>query len=115
MSGIKIDASGLFKGLIELEEKTKLATQAYADTAGQKLVSYAKSNAPWIDRTGNSRQTIDHTVTHSGNKVTIELKGNTPHFKYLELCHEKKNAILWPTVQANTESVVSAWIRVLGG
>ncbi len=115
MNGIKIDISGIVKGLAELEEKTKAATRAYADTAGQKLVAEAKSNAPWTDRTGNSRQTIDHNVQLAGDKVTIELRGNTPHFKYLELCHEKKNAILWKTVQKNTESVVSAWIRVLGG
>ena len=45
--------------------------------------------------------------------MEIRLRGNTPHFKYLELCHEKRNAILWPTIQKWSGQVLSGWVKVI--
>ncbi len=103
--GIRLDATGLFKGLAEMELKVQQGTRIYAETAGMKMINDAKANAPWTDRTGNSRQTMDTEV--------ISLRGNTPHFKYLELCHEKRNAILWPTIQKWSGQVLSGWVKVI--
>lgn len=113
MSGLKFDFGGLVKGISELDEKATRATNLYAETAGQKMIGEAKRNAKWKDRTGNSRQTMDVNIVKAPNNVTIQLRGNTPHFKYLELCHEKKNAILWPTIQANAGTVIKGWAKVI--
>lgn len=113
MSGLKFDASNLLNGLAELDQKVIMATKLYGNAAGEKMVSDAKKNAPWIDRTGLSRQTIDKSVSNGINSITIELRGNTPHFKYLELCHEKKNAILWPTIQKFQGEILNGWIKVI--
>ena len=51
--GMRLDASGLFKGLAEMELKIQQGTRLYAETAGTKMINDAKSNAPWTDRTGN--------------------------------------------------------------
>ena len=53
--GIRLDATGLFKGLAEMELKVQQGTRIYAETAGMKMINDAKANAPWTDRTGNSR------------------------------------------------------------
>lgn len=111
--GIRLDAGNLLKGLSEMELKAQIATQLYAETSATKMVNDAKDNAPWTDRTGNSRQTIDHSITNAGKKVTINLRGNTPHFKYLEFCHEKKHAILWPTIQKWSGKVLEGWVKVI--
>ncbi|MEG1004627.1 MAG: hypothetical protein RSF37_14625 [Clostridium sp.] len=113
MSGLKFDFSNLVKGLSEMDEKVTRASNLYAETAAQTMIGEAKRNAKWIDRTGNSRQTMDTNVVKLPNKVQIQLRGNTPHFKYLELCHEKKNAILWPTIQKNAATVIKGWAKVI--
>lgn len=110
---IRLDSSGLLKGLSEMELKAQVATQLYANTSAIKMVNDAKHNAPWTDRTGNSRQTMDYEVISKGKSIEIKLRGNTSHFKYLELCHEKRNAILWPTIQKWSGQVLSGWIKVI--
>lgn len=111
--GMRLDASGLFKGLAEMELKIQQGTRLYAETAGTKMINDAKSNAPWTDRTGNSRQTMDTEVISKVRSMEIRLRGNTPNFKYLELCHEKRNAILWPTIQKWSGQVLSGWVKVI--
>jgi hypothetical protein len=113
MSGIDFDASNLFKGLSELEEKAIKATELYANASGTKMANSAKTNAPWTDRTGNSRQTIDYNVQPKGTITEIQIRGNTPHFKYLELAHEKRFAILWPTIQKLSAEILKGWAKVI--
>lgn len=113
MSGIDFDASNLFKGLSELEEKAIKATELYANVSGTKMANSAKTNAPWTDRTGNSRQTIDYNVQPKGTITEIQIRGNTPHFKYLELAHEKRFAILWPTIQKLSAEILKGWAKVI--
>lgn len=115
MSGINLDASSLFKGLADLEEKSIKATKLYADTAGHKMINDAKlkKNSKWEDRTGNSRQTMDYEITRLGTITRINLRGNTPHFKFLELCHEKKWAVLFPTIQKWSGTVLKGWAKVI--
>ncbi len=55
---------------------------------------------------------MDTEVVSKGRSMEIRLRGNTPHFKYLELCHEKRNAILWPTIKKWSGQVLSGWAKV---
>ena len=79
----------------------------------KKYVNYAKSNAKWHDITGNSRQTIDSTVNSHGNNQKITIAGHTPHFKWLELAHEKKYAILNPTIKKLGPEIVRGWVSII--
>ena len=63
--------------------------------------------------TGKEKHTMDYKITKSGTTTRINLRGNTPQFKYLELCHEKKNAILWPTIQRWSGQVLSGWSKII--
>jgi hypothetical protein len=110
---MRLDSSSLINGLADMQLKVERATNLYAETAGMKMINDAKLNAPWTDRTGNSRQTMDYKITKSGTTTRINLRGNTPQFKYLELCHEKKNAILWPTIQRWSGQVLSGWSKII--
>ena len=114
MSGLKLNIDGILKGLTVLDTRAMESSKIYyGEVAGEKMVNYAKSNAKWIDRTGNSRQTIDKKITSSIYSTTIELRGNTPQFKYLELCNEKKYAILWPTIQRFQDEVLKGWAKMI--
>lgn len=110
---MRLDASSLMSGLADIQLKVERATNLYAETSAIKMINDAKLKAPWTDRTGNSRQTMDHNITKAGTITRISLRGNTPHFKYLELCHEKKNAILWPTIQRWSGQVLSGWSKII--
>lgn len=99
--------------LFKAEEKVMAAAKVYGRSAGQKMEEDAKNKAPWTDRTGNSRQTISHDVIESGNKLGIYLIGNTPHFPYLELAHEKKWAILWPTITRWQKEILEGWQKAM--
>lgn len=109
MSGIEFNAAGLLNGLTAYNDKVHKATELYAETAKDKMIAYAKPHAPWTDRTGLSRQTIDGTVVPQFASTKIELFGSTPQFKYLELCHDKVWAILWPTVNLMSPEIKKGW------
>lgn len=99
--------------LDRVDKKTMAAAKVYGRSALTKMENYAKDNAPWTDRTGNSRQTINTDMVESGRYLSLYLKGNTPHFPFLELAHEKKYAILWPTVQKFQKEVLEGWQKVM--
>lgn len=112
---MKFDFTNMLKGIKEWDRKITKATELYAETAAEKMVAEAKKNKPWKPKTHLSHQTIDYKIVKLPNKVQIQLRGNTPHFKYLELCHEKKNAILWPTIKKNSSEVIKGWAKIVSG
>ena len=57
----KFDASKLIKGIAEREIKTRAALGLYADTVAKKMETHAKSNKPWVDRTGMAKQSLNST------------------------------------------------------
>lgn len=112
---IEVDISQVVKSFENLNARIEVATEVYANVIGEKMVSYAKQNAPWNDITGLSRQTIDKQVTTEGNSTVVLLRGNTAHFKYLELANEKKYAILFPTLIKHQNEVAKGWKSMIGG
>ncbi|WP_143314197.1 hypothetical protein [Clostridium sp. HBUAS56017] len=114
MSGIKIDISQLTEKFANMEQKAEIGSRLFAESAKTKLIQEAKDNAPWTDRTGLSRNTIDGEVSSTLTITKIEIRGNTPQFKYLEFCNEKKWAILWPTINKNMNIVLNGWTKFLG-
>lgn len=97
-----------------VESKMKAAIGLYADTASKKMEGDAKQNAPWIDRTGNARNSILGEFGWEGNKAVITLSGNMSYSVFLELAHEKKYAILVPIIQRNAPEVIRAYKKVIG-
>jgi hypothetical protein len=104
--GFRLDIESVLTGLANFESKAKAAVSLYGDTASKKLEKEAKENARWIDRTGLSRKTIQGGSQWDGNKNVIYIAGNTPQFVYLELAHDKKYAILQPTVDKLAPSIL---------
>lgn len=112
---IKVNIEDFLKRSVEIKEKITKASKLYGQTVGKNLVKNAKEDAPWTDRTSLSRNTIDNEVVSRGSNTYIKLRGNTPQFVYLELCHEKKNAILAPTIQKHRSEIIKGWAKVIKG
>lgn len=96
-----------------VEKKVRAAIGLYADTASKKMEGEAKINAPWTDRTGNARNSIQGDFDWQGNKAVITLSGNMDYSAWLELAHEKKYAILKPTIDRNAPEILKGYQRLV--
>ena len=106
MAGIRFDTSILERNL---ETMRKLAAlEIYANTQAQNLQSYIKQNRPWTDRTGEARKRLTATVSDlpEGKGYRITLAHGVDYGVWLELAHEKRFAILEPTVRLKGPEVV---------
>ena len=110
---MKVNVSDVLNNLSGIQTRIQAAAKVYGDTAAAQLEAEAKSNAPWNDITGNSRQTIQGDCQMLGNVARISISGFTPHFKYLELAHEKRFAILEPTIINNSSRIFEGFKRII--
>lgn len=95
------------------KSKIRAAIGAYAQTAAKKMEYEAKRDAPWTDRTSNARNSIQGNFDWDNNKAKIVLSGNMDYSVYLELAHEEKYAILFPTIQKNAPEVLRGYQKLV--
>ncbi len=69
--------------------------------------SYAKANAPWTDRTGGLRRSIDSVFIVNKDMLQVILFDDEPYGVFLELCFEKRYAILMPTVELLSADILN--------
>lgn len=112
--GFKFDVTNLMQGLAEREIKTKAALSLYGNTVSKKMEAYAKSNRPWIDRTGKARQTL-HTESPKwmGNTLRLTLSHGVDYGVYLEFCNERRYAIIKPTIDYITPSAIKGLKNII--
>lgn len=96
------------------ERKVKAAIGLYAQTAAKKMEADAKRNAPWQDRTGAARNSLLGDFAWRNYNAVITLSGNMDYSVYLELAHEKRFAILKPTIDKFTPEVLKGYQRLVG-
>lgn len=93
----------------------RAAIGLYANTAAKKMEADAKRNAPWTDRTGNARNSIQGDFGWEDDSAKIVLSGNVDYSVYLELAHEKKWAILKPTIDKNAPEILRGYQKLVKG
>lgn len=98
-AGFSLDTSKLFAGMSELETKAQAAVRMYAETSALKLQNYARKNRPWTDRTGQARQRLTGDVLIASNGYRLRLAQGVDYGIFLELEHEKRFAIIMPTIE----------------
>ena len=99
----------------DAEKKMRAAIGLYANTAAKKMEADAKRNAPWTDRTGNARNSIQGDFGWEDDSAKIVLSGNVDYSVYLELAHEKKWAILKPTIDKNAPEILKGYQKLVKG
>ena len=109
----KFDANNLIKGLAEREIKTRAALGLYADTVAKKMESHAKSNKPWIDRTGRAKQSLNSSWKWVGDVARVELSHGVDYGVYLEFCNEKRYAIIKPTIDTISPQAIRGLNNIL--
>lgn len=112
-SGFRFDISNLANGLIGAQDKADLAIQMYAEQGALQLQNYARDKAPWTDRTGHARQRLTGTVTSMTSGYKITLAQGVDYGIWLELAHEKRFAIIQPTILANSNEIMTGFNNLL--
>lgn len=113
MGSLSFDIGDVLKNMAVINDKVEKATHLYAETAGKKMEADAKRNAHWADRTGLTRQGLNAEVVKTTSGTDIRISSPAYQFKYLELAHEKKYAIAWPTVKKFKGEVLIGWANVI--
>lgn len=102
--GLQMDSSELDKGLERL--KKLAALKMYAETQAKVLEGEMKRDRPWTDRTADARKRLQASVTEIPNGYRINLVHGVTYGIWLELAHEKRFAILEPTLRLKGPEVV---------
>lgn len=97
-----IPPSSLQAGLVAWGGKVIAAVKAVADYIATQAQNDMRTNAPWVDRTGNARSALfSYAEMASKDVVSIFLShGSAIYYgRYLELNYAGKYAIIVPTLQ----------------
>lgn len=113
MATIRINANDLLNALEDAETKARIAVRMYCEEGAKTFENYAKKNRPWRDRTGHARQRLKGYVEERGNRFRINIAHGVDYGKSLEYEHERRYAILEPTVNAKSAEVLRGFKTIL--
>lgn len=109
MAVIRINADQLISTLQGAENRARLAVRMYCAEGAKKFENYAKQNRPWTDRTGHARQRLKGYTEEHGTKIRICIAHGVDYGKSLEYEHERRYAILEPTVKHEGPAVLRSF------
>lgn len=109
MAGFRVDAKQLLDNLEKSETKAQIAIKMYATEGAKKMENYAKANRPWTDRTGHARQRLTGWVETAPNSTKVHIGHGVKYGIYLELCNQKRFAILQKTVNACAAEILEGF------
>lgn len=89
--------------------RRQLAPLLKLDVEAKKLEGYAKQNAPWTDRTGRARQSLNASVSTIPNGYRITLAHGVDYGLWLELAHERRFAIVMPAIEKKGGEIVKSF------
>lgn len=103
--GYRFNSDALRNGLSSFATRADMAVRMYAETASKKLESSAKTGAKWTDRTGAARNRLNSYVQPQPTKIRIVLAHGVDYGIWLELAHEKRYAIIQPTIDLKSVEI----------
>lgn len=113
-SGINMDAGPLLEGLQGFDDRFEHAVAARLETSALMLQNYAKQNRPWKDQTGHARQRLTCKVSRQGpKKYRLTLAHGVAYGAALEFKHNKKYAIIFPTLERKGPDVMRQFERMM--
>lgn len=84
--------------LQKLDPRLYSLISATVDFTRDKAVGEMKQAAPWTDRTGNARATLNAKSKHERTQHTIRLFGGVPYQIWLEIRWAGRFAVITPQV-----------------
>lgn len=94
-------------GAREHIERKKAGLYALLDNWAGTMEGYAKTHAPWTDRTGHARQSLHGGVDVRGNQQVLYLSHGVEYGIWLEKAHGGNYAIVGPTADTHLSRIRS--------
>ena len=105
--------SDLKKNLDKMSVKLGAVVLMYAATKASELQAKMKTNRPWTDRTGRAKQSLNSSWKWVGDVARVELSHGVYYGIYLELCNEKRYAIIKPTIDIISPQAIRGLNKIL--
>lgn len=109
--GIVITRDTLTPGLKKFPDQLQSAIGKYLNGQDSRVQDYARTNAPWTDRTGNARNGLFAQYVGPGmqfnDRHTIRLYHTMPYGIWLEVRFAGEYAIIYPTIIHEGERIMS--------
>ncbi len=101
--------SNLNAGINSYFTKVAAATFMQMQNSAAYLEERMKADRPWTDRTGDARKRLSaRAYAQDNHTFAIELAQGVDYGIYLELAHEKKYAIIMPTIHLYSNEVIES-------
>lgn len=102
--------------LDDYRERLWQAIGMLADLFAARMEAFAKTHAPWTDRTGAARQSIRGFAVKQATSVVIWLVGGVDYFVHLEFGTRVMvpRPIIMPTLEAHYSQIMQAVRRLVG-
>lgn len=113
MATIRVDAQQLANILQGAENRAWIAVRMYCNERAKAFENYAKKNRRWTDRTGHARQRLKGYIEEHGDKIRICIAHGVEYGRSLEYEHERRYAILEPTVKAEGPATIKGFNVIL--
>ena len=114
MSELEVNIDDVIDGLSEFQMQSKTSIGMYADIVAKNMEEDAKKNAPWKDQSGMDTETIKGGKQWEGDKCNFYVSGNMECYPFLELCNDKKYAILKPTIDKLSPQILKGMSNLFG-
>lgn len=113
MGSFEFKVDDIIQNMLNQNKKSLKALEVYGKTVSKELEAYAKSNRPWTDRTGEARENLKgDSEKISDEKVRCAISHGVDHGVFLEMCNERKYAILEPTIKAVSPKVLKGLDKI---
>jgi hypothetical protein len=116
---IRFEGGKLFSNLKQVDNRTKAFIYATCKLHARRGQAYARTNAPWTDRTGNARNGLVGAAFKGSNSFGIIIAGTVSYQIWLEVRWSGRYAIIRPTVEATSQGLMqtlsAGWSRAVGG
>lgn len=108
------EESELHDAIEKYGDKLMAGLMMYADTKAISLESIMKRNRSWVDRTGTAKATLNAKATQVDDNVArITLSHGVEYGIWLEMAHEKKYAIIKPTLDSESPKVMDGLASIM--
>jgi hypothetical protein len=113
-AGFFIDTKPMAAKVIALPGVIDRGVRAVMEYHAPQVSSYAKTNAPWEDQTGNARNGLDAKAYSDGSTHGIVLFHQVPYGIWLEVRFDGQNATIMPTILNQGPEVMKSLNGLLG-
>jgi hypothetical protein len=86
-------------GIAKYGQDAVVAVKAVADHTCQEMQDYARTHAPWTDRTGNARRGLFSFAEKGDDSVVLYLSHTVDYGIYLEISFGGRYQIIVPTIE----------------